>query len=69
MYKVKSIKLFGKMIRYRTNVLYHLLNKIGKAPNTDHFQFMKEPSHQRTEEEIMFIFNHLGWNYSSIKLV
>ena len=65
----ESIKLFHKMIRCRTNVLYHLLNKIGKAPDADHFQFMKGPAHQRTEEEIEFIFDHLGWNYSPIKLV
>ena len=42
----ESIKLFPKMIRCRTNVLYHLLNRIGKAPNADHFQFMKGPAHQ-----------------------
>ena len=55
------------MVRCRTNVLYHLLDKIGsKEPNADHFQFMKGPSHQRTEEEIKFVFDHLGWNYSPI---
>ena len=42
----ESIKLLGKMVRCRTNVLYHLLDKIGKEPNTDLFQFMKGPSHQ-----------------------
>ena len=60
----ESIKLFGKTIRCRTNVLYHLLDKVGKEPNADSFQFMKGPSHQRTEEEIEFIFDSLGWNYS-----
>ena len=65
----ESIKLFGKTIRCRINVFCHLLNKIGKAPNADHFQFMKEASYQRTEEEIEFVFEHLGWNYSTIKLV
>ena len=25
---------------------------------------MKGPSHQRTEEEIQFVFDSLGWNYS-----
>ena len=39
-----------------SDVLYHVLKKIGKATNADHFQFMKEPAHQRTEEEIKFIF-------------
>ena len=65
----ESIKLVGKTIRFRTNIRYHLLNKIGKTPNADHFQFMKGPAHQRTEEEKEFVFDHLGWNYSLIKLV
>ena len=65
----ESIKLLGKMVRCRTNVLYHLLKKIGKEPNADLFQFMKRPGHQRTEEEIEFVFNHLGWDYSPIKIV
>ena len=60
----ESIKLFPKTIKSRTNVLHHLLNKIGKAPKADHFQFMKGPAHQRTEEETVFVFGHLGWNYS-----
>ena len=64
----ESIKLFHKTIRCRTNVLYHLLNKIGKSPNADSFQFMKGPPHQRTEEEIEFVFKNLGWDYSPINL-
>ena len=27
-------------------------------------KFMKGPAHQRTEEEIEFVFDHLGWSYS-----
>ena len=50
----------------RTNVLYHLLKKIDKEPNADLIQFMKGPSHQRTEEEIELVFKNLGWNYSQI---
>ena len=42
----ESIKLLGKMVRYRVNILYHLLAKIGKEPNADLFQFMKGTSHQ-----------------------
>ena len=42
----ESIKLLGKMVRCRTNVLDHLLDKIGKEPNADLFQFMKGPGHQ-----------------------
>ena len=41
-----SIKLLGKTVRCRTNVLYHLLKKIGKEPNADLFPFMKGVSHQ-----------------------
>ena len=47
----ESIKLLGKMVRCRTNVLYHLLKKIGKESNAGLFQFMKGAGHQRTEEE------------------
>ena len=66
----ESMKLSGKMVRCRTNVLHHLLDKIGKEPNADLFQFMKGPSQQRTEEEIKLVFTeNLGWDYSPIKLV
>ena len=60
----ERIKLLGCPVRCRVNVLYHLLAKIGKEPNADMFQFMKGNSHKRTEEEIKFILNNLGWNYS-----
>ena len=56
----ESIKLLGRTVRCRVNVLYHLLAKIGKEPNADLFQFMKEASHQRTKEEIKFVFENLG---------
>ena len=56
----ESIKLLGKTVRCRVNVLYHLLKKIEKEPNAGLFQFLKGGSHQRTEEEIKFLFNHLG---------
>ena len=65
----ESIKLLGRTVRCRVNVLYHLVAKIGKEPNADLFQFMKGPSHQRTEEEIKFVFENLGWSYSPIKVV
>ena len=41
-----SIKLSGKIVRCRTNVLYHNLKKIGTGPNAYLFPFMKGPSHQ-----------------------
>ena len=63
-----SIKLLRKTVRCRTNVLYHLLAKIGKEPYADLFQFMKGASHQRTEEEIKFVFEHLAWTYSPVQL-
>ena len=64
----ESMKLLGKTVRCRTNVLYHLLAKIGKESNVDLFQFMNWDSHQRTEEEIKFIFECLGWSYSLVQL-
>ena len=65
----ESIKVSGKMVRCRTNVLYHLLKKIGKEPNADLIQFMKRPSNQRTEEEIKFVFENLCWYYSLLCVV
>ena len=62
----ESIKLLGRTVRCRINVLYHLLAKTGKEPNADLFQFKKEASHQQTEEEIKFVFENLGWNHSPI---
>ena len=62
----ESIKLLGCTVRCRVNVLYHLLKKIGKEPNADLFQFIKEASYQRTEEEIKFVFENLGWDYSPV---
>ena len=64
----ESIKLLGKTVRFRVNVLYHLLAKIGKEPNADLFPFMKGTSHQQAEEEIKFVFEHLGWSYSPTQL-
>ena len=56
----ESIELLGKMIKCKTTVLCYILRKIGKSLNANSFQFMKGPAHQRTEEEIEFIFEHLG---------
>ena len=42
----ESIKLLGCTVRCRVNVLNNLLDKIGKEPNADLFQFMKEANHQ-----------------------
>ena len=67
-FMVASIKLLGKTVRFITNVLYHLLKKIGKEPNADLFPFMKGDSHQQIEEEIKFVFEHLGWSYSPVQL-
>ena len=50
------------------NYLYHILKTIGKEPNTDLFPFMKGSSHQRTEEKIKFVFDHLGWTRSPVQL-
>ena len=63
-----SIKQLGKPVRCRTNILYHILRKIGKEPNADLFPFMKGISHQRTTEEIKFVFDYLGWSYSLVQL-
>ena len=45
-------------------ILIHFYYTFYNEPNADLFQFMKGPSHQRTEEEIELVFKNLGWNYS-----
>ena len=62
----EHIKLLKCTVRCKVNVLYHLMAKISKEPNADLFQFMKEASHQRTEEEIKLVFKNLGWDYSPV---
>ena len=63
-----SEELLGKPVRYRVNVLYHLLRKTGKEAKANSFTLMKGSGHKRTEEEIKFVFEHLGWDYSPIEL-
>ena len=50
-----SIELLGKIVRCRTNVLYHILKKIGKEPNTDLFPFMKGSSHRKKSSSYLTI--------------
>ena len=59
-----SEKLLGRPVRYRVNVLYHLLRKIGKELKANSFTFMKGSGHKRTEEEMKSVFEHLDWDYS-----
>ena len=47
----ESIRLLGKTVRCRVNVLYHLLAKIGKEPNADLFPFMKGASHHELRKK------------------
>ena len=47
-----GIELLGKIVRCRTNVLYHILKKIGKEPKADLFPFMKESGHQRLRKKL-----------------
>ena len=44
----KSEELLRKSVRYRFNVLYHLLRKIGKEPKANSFTFMKGSGYKRT---------------------
>ena len=51
----ESIKLLGKTVRFRVNVLYHLLAKIGKEPDSDLFPFMKGTSHQLRKKSSSYL--------------
>ena len=58
-----SIEFLGKSVKYKQNVLFHLLRKIGKEPDINHFYFQGSASVKKTDEEIKKVFNRLGWEF------
>ena len=52
--------------KVQTNVLFHLLKKIGKKPNVENFYIKGSKSTKRLNEEIGKVFDRLGWEFSLI---
>ena len=65
-FNIASIQSIGKNVKYKQNVLFHLLKKIGKKADMNDFYFQKTESIKKTDEEIKKVFNSLGWEFNPI---
>ena len=61
-----SNEVLGKSVKYKQNVLFHLLSKIGKEPNMEDFYIKDSKSTERLDEEIGKVFARLGWEFRPI---
>ena len=62
-FRINGDKALGKQVKYKSNVLFHLLRLIGCKPDPDDFPLNSRVSNERTESEIETVFNFMGWNY------
>ena len=58
-----SIEFLGKSVKYKQNVPFHLLRKIGKEPDINNFYFQGSASVKNMNEEIKKVFNKFGWEF------
>ena len=63
-----SIEVLGKNIKYKQNVLFHLLQKIGKEPDMNYFYLQSSESVKERDEEIKKVFDKLGWEFRPIPI-
>ena len=61
-----SSEVLGKSVKYKQNVIFHLLRKIGKEPNIEDFYIKGSKSTKRLDEEIGKVFARLGWEFRPI---
>ena len=61
-----SNEVLGKSVKYKQNVLFHLLRKIGKEPNMEDFYIKGSKSTERLDDEIGKVFARLGWEFRPI---
>ena len=61
-----SIEVLGKSVKYKQNVLFHLLRKIGKEPDMNYFYLQSSESVKKTDEEIKKVFDKLEWEFRPI---
>ena len=62
-FRINSDKVLGKQVKYKSNVLFHLLQLVGCEPDPDDFPLNGRVSIERTESEIETVFKVMGWNY------
>ena len=61
-----SNEVLGKSVRYKQNVLFHLLRKIRKEPNMEDVHIKGSKSTKKLEEEIGKVFARLRWEFRPI---
>ena len=59
-FRVKNYSVLGKHVKYKSNVLFHLLRLVGCDPNPDDFPLNGRASNERTETEIETVFKAMG---------
>ena len=59
-FDIVSNEVLGKSVKYKQNVLFHFLRKIGKEPNIEDFYIKGSESTKRLDEEIGKVFARLG---------
>ena len=61
-----SNEVLGKSVKYKQNVLFHLLRKIRKEPNMEDFYTKGSKSTKRLDEDIGKVFARLEWEFRPI---
>ena len=62
-FRINSDKVLGKQVKYKSNVLFHLLRLVGRKPDLDDFPLNGRVSNAKIESEIETVFKVMGWNY------
>ena len=62
-FRINSDKILGKQVKYKSNVLFHLLRLVGCEPDPDDFPLNGRVSNEKTEAEIETVFKVMGSNY------
>ena len=62
-FRFKSSEVLKKQVKYKPNVLFHILQKVGYDPDPEDFPLNGKASNDRTEAEIETVFKASGWNY------
>ena len=59
-FRINSDKALGRQVKYKSNVLFHLLRLNGCKPDPDDFPLNGRVSNDRKEAEIETVFNFMG---------
>ena len=65
-FNIKSSQVLRNNVKYKQNILFHLLQKIGKEPDMNDFSLLGSESVKKTDEEIKKLFDKLGSEFTPI---